>query len=137
MKAKIICLTLLLFLGGCESYSGNKESARKLAEGGEWIVKFTEFDKVPERRNPDGTTTTTTFGSACAYCEGEEGIQVRIGKNPDPYDVGDEALCILKSHPQFADFARLRRGDKVRFEFTDTPIQTVCRTDGMFIKLKR
>lgn len=141
MKIKPICLISLLLLTGCDIYSEKKEGARRVAEGGEWIVKLTEFDEVPKKRNPDGTVETIARASACEYCEAqgveEENIQIRVGKNPDPYDIGDEALCILKSHPQFADFARLRRGDKVRFEFTDDPIQTACKTEGMFIKLKK
>jgi hypothetical protein len=137
MTNKLICLVLLLFLGGCKSHSEEKKKAHMLVDGGEWIVKYTEFDPIPPKVNPDGSVRGTSFGSSCAYCKDGEGLDIRVGKNTDPYEVGDYGLCIQKSHPQYAEFARLRRGNRVHFEYVDTPIQEECAGEIMFMKIKQ
>lgn len=54
MRAKLIALALLLLLGGCENYSEEKQKAQMLVNGGEWIVKYTSYDEVPQKVNSDG-----------------------------------------------------------------------------------
>ena len=135
-ESRVFLFFVAVFLGACANHSRDKQEAHTLVNGGEWIVKYTEFDKVPAKVNSDGTTTTTAFGSSCAYCKAEDGLDLRVGKQTDPYDVGDYGLCIRKSNPQYSVYAGLRRGDRIRFEFVDTPTQEECAGEAMFLKLR-
>ena len=101
-----------------------------MVDGGEWIVKSTDYDQVPPRHNPDGTVTTTASVGACNYscpAGGEDGMDVGVGKSTDPYNTGERTFCILKSHPQYGEFAHLRRCDRVRFEYRRTVARVSVR----------
>jgi hypothetical protein len=105
--------------------------ARKLVDGGEWIVKFTDSDGI--------APGNITFVGACSVncSSGAGGLDIRLGKKTDPNDIGDEAFCVNSSHSYFTEFAKLRNGDKVRFEYSETPLQQNCYDEAMFISPKR
>lgn len=127
----LFLLLILLWIAGCETYKSSRKDARELADNSEWIVKETYNDPTPP--NSDGSTTYSS--SVCIRKRnGEDGIEFRVGKT-DSKNASEEGFFILKSHPQYLEFARLRRGDKVRFEYSETSLQEDC-PDGMFIKLK-
>ena len=143
MKAATAIIILLvgsLFLSSCSSSisSAVKAEARDLANAGELFVAWTSLDNIPPQRNPDGTTTTTSFGSACSDCKAE--IEIRFDKDKVDRDrqpsnqVGKWAICIHKSNAQLQEFLKLKRGDRVSFEYTDTPVQAECAS-GMYVKL--
>ena len=93
MKTKLIPLLLLIvFLANCNSYKQEKADARKLVDGGEWVVKFTDSDGIA----PKGVA----FGSACDNrCKsGAGGLDIRVGKKTDPNDIGEEVFCVNSSH---------------------------------------
>lgn len=127
-----LCIVLLIF-GSCQTYKDEREDAREFADGGEWIIKTTDSDPMP----PSGSNETiiTTGGQSCPRMGESDGIEIRVGKDTDPKDIGEEAFFILKSHPQYSEFAGLRRGDRVRFEYSEDALQEDC-PDGMFIKIK-
>src|SRR5260370_649946 len=117
-------IAILLAVGvstSCESNQTNhgKDTAKKLAEAGDCIVKWTTNDPIPQRVLPNGGVSTVAFGSSCPGCE--KHIEIRVSKNPDPHpapdDVGDWAFCVHDSNPQYSEFFRLKRGDRVSFDY--------------------
>ena len=131
MKINSILFVVLLLLAGCNSYKEEKADAKEVVDGGEWIVKYTDYDENPQK----GTSWISSCSVNCV--SGEDGFTFRVGKKTDIYDIGEKNFCVHKSHPQYAEFVRLKREEKIKFEYSDSPVQEKCIDEMMFLKLKR
>lgn len=107
-----------------------KRDATTLMNGGEWKVVYTDLDENPH--------SGTAYGSSCSFtCTDSEaeqsGIDIRFGRS----DGTDEAVCVMSSHPGYSAFASLKRGDRVRFQLSENPLQEKCRNAGMYLTVKK
>jgi hypothetical protein len=104
-----ISLTILLTFAGCDpSSQSDIKEAHELANAGECVVTHTS-----------NGTSTRSLGSA-ARCDLELFVS-RRGGTQDEFE-----LCLSKDNPQYMDYYSLREGDRINFEFVDSP------TQGMF-----
>ena len=125
----VLLLAISLLSVNCRDYSSEKADANNLATKGEWVVKETDYDRAPS----DGTTGVSPCSVRCSDGESKKsGFNIEVGNSAEKKG---EKFCVHPSHPDFGDFVRLKRGERVRFAYVEDAVQENCSGPAMFVRL--
>jgi hypothetical protein len=134
----LVFLAALSFLASCNSEPSfwnaeeSKRIGRALSIADDWYVYMSSAD--PARSSSRGEileTTGTSLDCGCNNGRASVIIQFRRGNT----ERGGPSVCIDNTNPQLVRYIRLSRGDRVSFEYVDTPVQRSCGT-GAFVRIK-
>lgn len=109
-RVKILILTMSLFAlaTSCNSllYSKDIEKAKQMANGDEYNVTESSFD----RRETGGPVVTGACDLSISFSKAASNAK--------------EHFCIYKDHSAFSDYAALRSGDRVKFDFVENSMMS-------------